>query len=109
MDGGYDACLDTLWHQEQGNFPPGPWCPFVPIYDHMEWMKDGFDNGTWPDKAASVILYGSEDHVWVPWDAVAQAKEANFEYIFISERLDGTAYSHLPAYWDELVAAVNVA
>ena len=56
-----------------------------------------------------MILYGSEDHVWVPWDAVAPAKEANFEYIFISERLDGTAYSHLPAFWDELVAAVNVA
>ena len=77
----------------------------MPIYDHMEWMKDGFDNGTWPDKAAGVILYGSEDHVWVPWDAVAQAREANFEYIFISGRLD----FHLPAFWDELVAAVNVA
>ena len=109
VDGGFDTCLDTLWHQEQGNFPPGPWCPFVPIYDHVEWMKDGFDNGTWPDKAAGVILYGSEDHAWVPWDAVAQAKQANFEYIYISERLDDTAYFHLPAYWDELVAAVNAA
>jgi len=109
VDGGSDTCLDTLWHQEQGNFPPGPWCPFVPIYDHVEWMKDGFDNGTWPDKAAGVILYGSEDHDWVPWDAVAQAKQANFEYVYISERLDDTAYFHLPVYWDELVAAVNAA
>ena len=46
VDGGYNSCLDTLWNQEQGSFPPGPWCSFVPIYDHMEWMKDGFDYGT---------------------------------------------------------------
>ena len=54
-----------------------------------------------------MILYGSEDHVWVPWDAVAQAKHANFEYIFMSERHSDSAYGLLPAYWDELVAAVS--
>ena len=64
VDGGFDTCLDTLWHQEQGNFPPGPWCPFVPIYDHVEWMKDGFDNGTWPDKAAARTTSGCHGMLW---------------------------------------------
>jgi len=54
-----DDCASLLWTQEQGSFPPGPWCPYVPNWDGIEPLKAKMDDGTILTEQTAALLYNS--------------------------------------------------
>jgi hypothetical protein len=97
------TCLDGLWSTAQGSYSPGPWCPYVPVWDGIDSIVAGFEDGTFAayDKYGAVALYGANsslaaDSAGGVGSIVAQAVRWNMTYIYVTDspkvRLHNTHY-----------------
>ncbi len=52
-----------LWDHTQGSYPPGPWCSYVPNWDHIESLKNTFSASSRCNQAAALLYSTSASAV----------------------------------------------
>lgn len=91
------SCLDKLWTQSQGSFPPGPWCPYVPNWDGVDAFISSAAGGTIGSKLAALVYDTSESNVR---SIRTQAIAAGVNTVYAtSSSLWGT----IPSWWCEVL------
>eukprot|EP00123_Amoebidium_parasiticum_P014483 comp22515_c1_seq1/m.34122 comp22515_c1_seq1/g.34122 ORF comp22515_c1_seq1/g.34122 comp22515_c1_seq1/m.34122 type:complete len:678 (-) comp22515_c1_seq1:89-2122(-) len=98
----WGPCINILWTQQYGSFPPGPYCGYVPVADAVEPLKSLVDSNT---VKGTTLVYGCDANRALL--SIDQAANQNVKFHYTSHRsLWASPWNELPWYWDDLLRKI---
>lgn len=79
-------CASTLWTTEQGAFPKGPWCSYVPECDGIEPLKRKIDQGTILPEQNAAFIYDAARNAEDTVASIAHGTRASIRWFYVTDK-----------------------